>query len=441
MADKLMLDVNVDNEQVVLAALIKDPALFERELPSMRAEWFNLDKHQDVLNAFRAVRAAGAGYSADTVVQLSGGRVALKYLLDLERSFDALTPENFQIHVNLLQQSAVKYGASEAFTELYATLDDPHVTVEETECAALAVLKRLREGVVGTRGSLRFGRKLRREWCAELANSRAEKSPKFRQTYYRELDDELYEGFAPGKLVVIAARPAMGKSTFCANLALRQAVKGRKVLFAPLEAGTDATIDQMVCSLARVEARKLIKDPQSLTDEEMLKLGRAARLILDNDNLRFDDEITDLDQLELRVEEEEYDLVIVDLFEYLIQGKLEPAIVTDNLRRFRKLARRRRFAGVGVQQIRRTKRLKNRRPLLSELKNSGGYEEVPDLVLLLHRDKYYDPDSAATDVMEIKIAKQRRGAMNRVVGYEFLPEFCALGDYTTDHAGNGYLDE
>ena len=72
--------------------------------------------------------------------------------------------------------------------------------------------------------------------------------------------------------------------------------------------------------------------------------------------------------------------------------------------------------------------MKNPRPQLHELKNSGGYEEVADLVLLLHRQKYYNK-SVEKDVLEVDVAKQRRGPQNERVGFEFHPEVCRVGKH------------
>jgi len=133
-----------------------------------------------------------------------------------------------------------------------------------------------------------------------------------------------------------------------------------------------------------------------------------------------------MDELELAAERDEFDLVVIDLFEYLLPGEIDAGRVTDALRRLKKLATRRKFCAIVVHQIKRIKRSKNPRPYLHELKNSGGYEEVADLVILLHRDAYYHPD-AEEDILEMQIAKQRRGPQNVTVGFEFDLEHCRVG--------------
>lgn len=430
----LLLDVNVENEQVVIGALLLDPVAFEREAGALRPEWFNHPRHRAIAAALRDLRKKGASYAADSVVQLAAGEVDLTYLRKIEEQFGALPPENLTVHLDILRRDAAKFSASEDFALLYATMDDQNAGLEEAQSHALAVVKKLRDaGTSATR--VKKGKALHAEWMSDLEESRAGKSPRFVPLRFTGLDEHLYAGLKPGDLVVLAARPGMGKSTFCSNLTLRQVLAGKRVLNCPVEAGTSSVVDQMICANAKVEAEKLVKTPDQLTDEEVFRMERSARAILDPGLLTFDDEISSLDDLELRVEEDDFDVVILDLFEYLLQGELKPAEVTDALRRLKKLGKRRKFCAVVVQQIRRIKRTRNPRPRLDELKNSGGYEEVGDLILLLHRSKYYDPDSADEDVMEVKVAKQRRGPQNLTAGFLFDPTICRVGAHTTDFDG------
>jgi replicative DNA helicase len=430
----MLIDVNVDNEQVVLGALILDAEAFKREAGSLRPEWFNHPRHRSIAKALRELRRSGASYAADTLVQVAKGEVELTYLRKLESNFSPLPEENLSLHLIDLRRDAAKFAASEDLAELYASLDDRTVGLEETQGHALSIVKKLREAAVqGT--EVKGGRALHERWMRDLRESREGKSPRFVPLRFTGLDEHLYAGLKPGDLIVVAARPGMGKSTFCSNLTLRQVLSGRRVLNCPLEAGTDSVVDQMLCARARVEAEKLVKTPEQLTNEEVFRLERAARELLDPGLVTFDDELMSIDDLELRVEEGDYTVVILDLFEYLLQGELKPAEVTAALRRLKRLGKRRRFATVVVQQIRRIKRTKNPRPRLDELKNSGGYEEVGDLILLLHRSKYYDPESADEDVMEVKVAKQRRGPQNLTAGFLFEPGICRVGAHTTDFDG------
>lgn len=420
----LVLDVNAENEQVVLGAITNDPEAWRRELPRLREGDFAAPAHKAILRACQEVLTAGGTWAPDTVHACCRGEVDLRFLLDLTKQYPALPEKNLEMHLAILRRDAVKLSAAEEFAALYEDLEDPHADLEVTTGHALGVLKRLRDG--GTSAGLRRGRDLYRAWDADLREMVERKAENFRQFYFSELDKHLYEGLRPGRLVVIAARPSMGKSTFCSNLIWRQVVHGRRVLAVPVEDGTDSVIERVACLRSGVPLETLIKTPDELTPTEMRSIRVAASQFLGSDLVAFDDEMPDIDALEMRLEEEQFDVVILDLFEYLLPSRFESGDVTSALRRLKRLAKRRKCAIVVVHQIRRIKRTKNTRPKLSELKNSGGYEEVTDLALLLHRTAYYDPD-AEDDVMEIRIAKQRRGPRNVTVGFEFHGDTCKIG--------------
>lgn len=419
-----VLDVDVENEQIVLATLIKDPGVLRAEAPRIQPETFVSPRHQAIMTALREIVRAGGSYAADTVVELAAGAVTLKYLTTIDENFDAVPPENLPIHLARLEASRTKAGAAETFAEIYEGMEDPHVPLEALEGMAGDFLRRLRSG--RSQSGLGRGRAYLDAWLEDLRVMREDRSEHFVPLQFSALDSVLFEGFKRGNLTVVAARPGMGKTTFCSNVTLRQKLAGRKVLSVPAESGRDAVFEQMLCARARVSSAKLIKTPHLLTDMELFQLKRAGREILDDGDLVIDDRIFTLDALEARVEGERFDLVVLDLFEYLVPGEKKSDVITDALRRVRGMGQKHGFHTVVVQQIRRIKRARNPRPNLHELKNSGGYEEVADLVLLLHRNKYYDRD-AEDDVLEVKLAKQRRGPMNVNVGFEFDVGICRVG--------------
>jgi replicative DNA helicase len=424
----ISFDTNVENEQVVLGSLIADAAQRARFLPRLHDGLFIDEVSVSLLGALRELARRRVDYVADTVVQLTGGDVKFKYLQVLENDFGALPDENLEVHVGILRREAAKDRAREAFGELYESLDDAHSSIDDVEANASAVLRAVRD--TSSVGKTRRGKALREEWYKELEELQSGRASLFRPMFFSGLDEELYEGLRPGNVFVLAARPGMGKTTFISNLLLRQILRGKRWLAVPVEPGKEAVIEQMACARARIKAEKVIKTPDELTQKEMFAIKRAARELLDNELLDLNDEMGSLEELEGAVEAADYDGVVIDLWEYLLDD-LDPKVVTQKLRWLKRLAKRRKFCAVVVHQIKRIKRVKNPRPMLHELKNSGGYEEVADLAILLHRAKYYKPE-VERDVLEFSIAKQRRGPQNVTVGFEFDPSICRVGKHVAD---------
>lgn len=423
----ISFDVNIENEQIVLGAIISDDEQRKRFTSRLKPDLFINPDHKVLIETLRELDRRNVPYAADTVAQFSGDAIKFKYLETLEDDYGSLGDENLEVHIELLRNSAAKESARVSFNELYASLDDVHAPLEVVEAAAASILSSVRDGA--SLSAKKQGKALRKEWQADFDEAR-EHGKNFRPFYFSGLDELLYEGAKPGNLTVIAARPGMGKTTLASNLLLRQTLRGTRSLSLPIEPGKDAAIEQMICARARISSEKVIKSPDMLTNKELFAMKRASREILDGGLIDLDDAVVSLDELESIVAVENFDLVVIDLWEYLMDD-LDPRIVTQALRRLKQLSKKRKFHAVVIHQIKRIKRIKNPRPQLHELKNSGGYEEVADLVLLLHRAIYYNK-SVERDVLEIDVAKQRRGPQNERVGFEFEPAVCRVGKHIAD---------
>lgn len=421
----VLFDVNTENEQIVLGSMIADADFRRAALPKLTEDLFVDKVNSKLYLALREIERRGVEAAPDTIVQLTGESVSFKYARDLAQNFSGLPRENLEVHLEILRREAAKERGREAFGQLFDLLDSPHSKLAEIEEKTAEVLREVRDP--GSRGSRRSGPKVAEEWYEDLRTAASGDTSNFRQTFFSALDELLFEGLKPGNLVVLAARPGMGKTTLCSNLTMRQTLRGRRVLSVPVEPGCDAVVEQMTCARARVSAEKIVKDPRELTKPELRAVKKASAEIFANDLLEIDDAVGTLDELEAIVEAEDYDLVLLDLWEYLLKD-LDPVVVTQQLRRMKMLAKRRGFCVVCVHQIKRLDRKKNPRPQLHELKNSGGYEEVADLVLILHRQRYYDK-KCEHDYLEVDVAKQRRGPQNVRVAFEFYPEVCRVGKH------------
>ncbi len=251
------------------------------------------------------------------------------------------------------------------------------------------------------------------------------------KTGFRDLDKKT-AGLQKGDLIIIGARPAMGKTTFAQNLAYNIASINRKgVLFFSMEMAANEIVDRMISDVSGVDNWKMRTG--NLTDEEFTKIGDALGE-MDEIPIYIDD-TSSMTVVELRnkarraMHDHQIGVVIVDYLQ-LISGSERYAgnrvqEVTEISRGLKILARELEIPVVALAQLSRSVTGRDDpRPVLSDLRESGSIEQDADLVMFLHRPDYYrqnDDDYEDTHITELLIAKHRHGAVGKIELY-FHPE-------------------
>lgn len=251
------------------------------------------------------------------------------------------------------------------------------------------------------------------------------------KTGFKDLDNKT-AGFQKGDLVIIGARPAMGKTTFAQNLAYNIASINKKgVLFFSMEMGANEIIDRMISDVSGVDNWKMRTG--NLSDEEFSRIGDALGE-MDEIPIYIDD-TSSMTIMELRnkarraMHDHDIGIVIVDYLQ-LIQGSERYAgnrvqEVTEISRGLKILARELEIPVIALAQLSRTVTGRDDpRPVLSDLRESGSIEQDADLVMFLHRPDYYKQnkdDFEPTNITELLIAKHRHGAVGKIELY-FHPE-------------------
>lgn len=251
------------------------------------------------------------------------------------------------------------------------------------------------------------------------------------KTGFRDLD-KITAGLQKGDLIIVGARPAMGKTTFAQNLAYNIASINKKgVLFFSMEMAANEIIDRMISDVSGVDNWKMRTG--NLSDEEFSKIGDALG---EMDELPiFIDDTSTMNIMELRnkarraVHEHDIGIILIDYLQ-LIQGSdrykgQRVQEVTEISRGLKILARELEIPVVALAQLSRNVTGRdNPRPVLSDLRESGSIEQDADLVIFLHRPDYYkqnDDNYEETHITELLIAKHRHGAVGKVELY-FHPE-------------------
>ena len=230
--------------------------------------------------------------------------------------------------------------------------------------------------------------------------------------------DELTSGFQKSDLIIVAARPAMGKTAFVLNIAQNAAIKsGATVLIFSLEMAKAQLGQRLLAMESRVEMQKLKTGNIERNDWERINMALDS---LSKTNIHIDDtpgvSILEMKNKCRRLKAEKgLDLVIIDYLQLMkADGKSDSRQQEiSTLSRYLKLLAREMDCPVIVlsQLSRAPEQRPNHRPVLSDLRESGSIEQDADMVMFLYRDDYYNPeDSEKPGVCEVNLAKHRSGS-------------------------------
>ncbi|MCD7745102.1 MAG: replicative DNA helicase [Lachnospiraceae bacterium] len=261
------------------------------------------------------------------------------------------------------------------------------------------------------------------------AASRAKGSVTGLATGFIDLDYKT-SGFQPSDLLLIAARPSMGKTAFVLNIAEYMAFhSGLTVAVFSLEMSKEQLVNRLFAMESRVDAQVLRTG--NLSDSDWANLIEAAGTI-GRSNLIIDD-TPGISVSELRSKcrkyklEHKLDIIMIDYLQ-LMQGssrrvESRQQEISDISRSLKEIARELQVPVVALSQLSRAvEQRPDHRPMLSDLRESGAIEQDADVVMFLYRDDYYNHDTQKKDVAEVIIAKQRNGPIG-TVELAWLPRF------------------
>ncbi|MEF2175792.1 MAG: replicative DNA helicase [Candidatus Absconditabacteria bacterium] len=235
--------------------------------------------------------------------------------------------------------------------------------------------------------------------------------------------DEMLSGFKPGELIILAARPSMGKTAFALNLALNGAVSQKKsIAIFSLEMGSDQIVDRILSSVSSIPMFKITKG--LLDDQDFMSIGDAMEKLGDT-NIYIDDKggasVNELKSKlrKLIIEKGGIDMVIIDYLQLMNGGGRfagnRVQEITEISRGLKELARELKLPIIALSQMSRGVEARpDKRPQLSDLRDSGAIEQDADAVMMLYRDDYYDAETDKKDkngnpYTEVFIRKNRNG--------------------------------
>jgi replicative DNA helicase len=415
---------NIDAERSVLGAmLVAEPAVLRViDEVKLNGEDFYLDKHQLIFNCIHELYSAskpvdelsvGEALTQRSQIEESGGK---DYVAELAAGVPAAG--NAKHYAEIVQENSLLRRLLGAGQQIQSWVHEregvPRELSERAERLLFEVAHKEQASDFRKVNEILHDEIDRLE---KLSTGDAEVTGT--PSGFRDLD-AITGGFQPGNLIVLAARPAMGKSAIVANIAENVAVKyGKPVAFFSLEMSEVELAQRFIANRARIPGDKLRKGKVSQRDWP--KVVRACGE-LEQAQLWFDDS-SDLGLLDLRAKARRLHaslqsqgglgLVVVDYMQLMRADDPRASRVEQvgqMSRGLKILARELEIPVIAISQLSRAPEQRpDKRPILSDLRESGQIEQDADLVAFLYRDEYYNHDSEDEGLAEVIIAKHRNG--------------------------------
>ncbi|VVD74765.1 replicative DNA helicase [Pandoraea horticolens] len=410
----------IEAEQAVIGALLFDNDAIDR-IAGLKAEHFFRADHRTIFAEVVAMLSANQPADAFTVfgrISAKGGADAIGgigYLNDLVASLPSSA--NVAHYAEMVIDRAQKRGLAAAGSRMQEMAHNPNgATAGELVDRAQAEVERLAEGraatapILAAEGLSHFLVGMERRFDGEIDPAR---------TGYDALDDRIAGGMKGGDLIIVAARPSMGKTAFSLNVASNVA-ESKPTLFLSMEMSAEQLHARMMARHAGVNFGHLI-EPKKLTDMEWGQLPAGVSRINDL-SLYFDDQ-PGLSLLDVRSKargikrRHGLGLIVVDYLGLMTggQGDNRTQEIGSYSRGLKALAKELDVPIIALAQLNRElEKRPNKRPVMSDLRDSGEIEQDADTILFLYRDEVYHPDSPDRGLCEVIIGKQRNGPLGHV---------------------------
>lgn len=444
---------NLDAEQSTLGSMMIEKTALEKGLEILRAEDFYRPTHQQIFDALASLAEQDEPVDLITLqeelrrlgkLEDCGGTEYLMALVD-----SVPTAANVEHYARIVEEKSILRKLIAAGTEI--------IGMASNEDEPVDVLTDRAERLIFNVAQRRIGEFFQPitplidktwDWIDKRYHDKGEASGV--STGFTKLD-HMTSGLQPSDFVIIAARPSMGKTALALDMAVNAAVKIRQtVAIFSIEMSAEQLVQRMMCAKARANAHRLRTG--YFQDEEWDRLAKAANELWDAPI--YIDDTTDMTHMAMRAKcrrlkaEHGLGLIVVDYLQLMrshrnIDNRVQE--ISEIARGLKSLAREMRVPVIALSQLSRAvEKREDKRPMLSDLRESGSIEAEADMVMMLYRPDYYvikevedtesvsgrdgsrfDADSRHVEPTEIIIAKHRNGPTGTVkIG--FVREFASF---------------
>lgn len=433
---------SIDSERAVLGGVLLEPEALYRVLEVLGEDDFYKDSHRRLFRTMTQLAAESRPVDPLTVSERLAeeldGMGGFSWLVALPEAIPSTA--NITHYAEIVKSKALLRRllqvASEIEDRVHTARDDVSEVLDFAEKAVFEVsefrstrsIARLSEVVDATLAQIE-----------RLYEDR--KSVTGVPSGFEELD-RMTAGFQPGDLIILAARPSMGKTALSLNVAQNAAIhKGHGIAYFSLEMGKEQLAMRLLCSEARINAHKLRTG--HLGDAEWPRLIEAVEVFHQKDNI-FIDDTPALSIMEMRSKcrrlkaEHGIDMVMVDYLQLMSAGQhmdsREREISTIS-RGLKALAKELKVPVIALSQLNRSlEQRSDKRPMMSDLRESGAIEQDADVIMFIYRDEVYHENSEDKGVAELIIGKQRNGSIG-TARLAWLNEFTRFENLAPDHFG------
>jgi len=421
------LPANVEAERSILGAILLDNLAYNQAAEHLRPEDFSLDSHRRIYSRMMDLAESSRPIDMITLIEELDCRRELEAVGDVGYVSGLVdgVPDRPSIehYIKIVRDKALLRGLIHTANSAIARAAEQSDPAEEILNDAEAAIFQLSEKRIG-RGFMGVQEIVKESFGSVDALLQRGQRITGLATHYTDLD-EMTSGFQRSDLVIIAARPSMGKTAFAMNIAENASIEDRKVVgMFSLEMSREALLLRLLCSRARVDSHRmrtgsLWRDDMQKVVHAMEQLASAPIYIDDTPGISLSEMRAKARRLQQSVGS--LDLIIVDYLQLMSGGSRRYENRTQEVsaisRGLKGLAKELKVPLVALSQLSRAPESRggDHRPQLADLRESGSIEQDADLVMFIFREEVYKPDDPdLSGRAEIIISKQRNGPTGKL---------------------------
>lgn len=413
---------NIESEQTILGAMIINKNIIYETIDKLDQNDFYKDSHKNIFRTIKKMFLSDIHIDIislieylkkDGILDSCGGAL---YITEISNSI--ATTANIQTHIKIVKDNSILrklIDLSNNTLERIYKKEDPHILIENIQTNVFNM------SISETRSEIEPISDILDRTLSNIEDLYVNKlSFVGLSSGFYDLDIKL-SGLQKSQMILIAARPSMGKTTFALNIAENVAIKDKKnVLIFSLEMSKEQLTNKLISSITHIDIQRL--QTGNLDDSDFDKLIEGIG-ILSNAKI-FIDDTPNISITEMRSKcrklkfYHNIDLIVIDYLQLMSgNSKIESRQqeVSEISRFIKALSKEMNCPIIALSQLSRApEQRSDHRPMLSDLRESGSIEQDSDIVMLLYRDEYYNKDTDQKNIAECIVAKHRNGEVGTV---------------------------